>query len=130
MKSNRQPTFRLLRFWAVAALGLAGPVAFLRGASEAPAAATLTADQKAALDVLDGVIARFDALLERDDDARHKAATKARLDEFKERRNALRKDYDQGRYDELRVDLNLEYQRLASWMAPPKTPPPASQRAR
>lgn len=83
----------------------------------------ISAEQKASLDLLDGVIARFGTLLAKDDDAAHQAATQAKLDEFKARRDALHQDYDQGRYDELRVDLNLEYQRLASWMAPPKTPP-------
>ena len=27
--------------------------------------------------------------------------------------------FDQGKYDELRFDLNVEYQRLALWLAPP-----------
>jgi len=85
--------------------------------------ATYTAEQRAALDVLDGAIARFQALLDRDDDAPHKAATHNALDGFKQRRAALDQTYDQGHYDELRIDLNLEYQRLASWMAPPTTPP-------
>jgi hypothetical protein len=96
-------------------------------AEEIGAAPPVTAERKASLDVLDGVIARFDALLAKDDDAAHKAATQAKLDEFKARRDALQKDYDPSRYDELRVDLNLEYQRLASWMAPPKTPPPVKK---
>ena len=86
-----------------------------------------SAAQKTALDTLDGVIARFDALLAKDDDASHKAATKVVLDEFKERRAALRRTFDQARYDELRIDLNLEYQRLASWMAPPTSPSPAAK---
>jgi hypothetical protein len=109
----------------VALLVLVGPVTFIHAASEASAPTTITPEQKAALDVLDGVIVRFDALLAKDDDSAHHAATKARLDEFKQRRDALRAAYDQTRYDELRVELNLEYQRLASWMAAPKTPPPA-----
>ena len=83
--------------------------------------------QQAALEVLDGVITRFDALLARDDDAKHKAATAVVLDEFKKRRDALRQTFDQSRYDELRVDLNLEYQRLASWLAAPKNPPAAKK---
>ncbi len=103
-------------------LALTGPVLPARGAAEPPP--THTAEQKAALDVLDGAIARFETLLAQDDDAAHHVATKARLDEFKVRREDIRATYDQARYDELRVDLNLEYQRLASWLAPAKTPPP------
>ncbi len=86
-----------------------------------------TTEQKAALDVLDGVLARFEALLARDDDVHHKAATSAVLQDFTERRAALRQNFDQSRYDELRVDLNLAYQRLASWLAAPTSPPPAAQ---
>ena len=111
--------------FATLVLGLAGPAARLPAAAEAARGAGVTVEQKDALDVLDRVITRFEALLARDDDVRHKAATQERLDELKERRNALHREYDQARYDELRVDLNLEYQRLASWMAQPKTPPPA-----
>jgi hypothetical protein len=88
---------------------IAGPVVFVQAAAEAPPAATITAEQKAALDVLDGVIVRFEALLAKDDDAAHHATTKGRLDEFKERRDALRTAYDQARYEELRTELNLEY---------------------
>jgi hypothetical protein len=103
-------------------LALAGLTLSVRGAAEPPPA--YTSEQKTALNVLDGAIARFETLLAKDDDAAHHAATKARLDEFKARRGEIRATYDQARYDELRVDLNLEYQRLASWLAPAKTPPP------
>ena len=93
-------------------------------AAKSPPPPAYTAEQKAALDALDRVIARFETLLGRDDDTQHQAATKVVLDGFKQRRTAIRQTYDQARYDELRIDLNLEYQRLASWVAPPTTPPP------
>jgi len=95
-----------------------------RGTAAETAASSAGSEQTIALGVLDAVIARFDALLAQDDDLRHRAATTAKLDAFKQRREALRKEFDQTRYDELRIDLNLEFQRLASWMAPPKSPPP------
>lgn len=41
---------------------------------------------------------------------------------FTERRNRVQGTYDQGLYDESRVDILREYQRLASGMAPPITP--------
>jgi len=107
---------------------LAAPLLSLHGATEPPPAST--GEQKTALDVLDGIIDRFDKLLAKDDDPAHHTATKARLDEFKARRDDLHSAYDQAKYDELRVDLNLEYQRLASWMAPPKTPPPNDKAGR
>jgi hypothetical protein len=103
-------------------------LALVAQAAESPATAptsapSYAAEQKSALDVLDGAMARFEALLERDDDALHKAATQAVFEGFKQRRAALRQNFDQGKYDELRVDLNLEYQRLASWIRPPTLRP-------
>ena len=124
--SKTRPAGRTFALGLLLTLALV-PLSRLHAGDTAP----VSAERKASLDILDGVLARFAALLAKDDDAAHKAATQAKLDEFKARRDALRQDFDQGRYDELRVDLNLEYQRLASWMAPPKTPPPraAAQRA-
>ena len=95
----------------------------------APKPAALTAEQKTALEAADKVIARFDALLAKDDDAPHHAATKVLLDDYKQRAAALHQEFDQSRYDELRIDLNLEYQRLSRWMAPPNNPPPAKKSA-
>lgn len=95
----------------------------------APKPAALTAEQKTALETADKVIARFEALLAKDDDAQHHAATKLLLADYKKRRDALGQEFDQSRYDELRVDLNLEYQRLSRWMAPPNNPPPAKKSA-
>jgi len=86
--------------------------------------------QKAALAALDRAVAKFEALLVRDDDAKHRAATQAVFDDLKKRRDALRAGaFDQAKYDELRVDLNLEYQRLAAWMAAPVTVAPREKKA-
>jgi len=129
VKSAGRLAHRFLRALAAVALGVVASTLLADDASKSPAPPAFTAEQKAALEKLDGVIARFETLLARDDDAKHKAATTAGLDDFKQRRDALRQTFDQSRYDELRVDLNLEYQRLASWMAPPTTPPgPAKAR--
>jgi len=116
--------FRFWRWLPAFVLALAAPILTGENAAPAPPPPAFTAEQKAALDALDGAIARFDALIARDDDVPHQAATKAVLDEFKQRRAAIRQAFDQSRYDELRVDLNLEFQRLASWLAVPTTPPP------
>jgi len=75
------------------------------------------------------VIARFDALLAKDDDVPHRTATQKLLADYKQRAAALHQEFDQSRYDELRIDLNLEYQRLSRWMAPPINPPPAKKSA-
>jgi hypothetical protein len=73
---------------------------------------------------------RFDALLEKDDDVQHKATVKAFIDAFKDRRDAMNKaPFDQGKYDEIRFDINVEYQRLAMWLADPITPAPPKDKA-
>jgi hypothetical protein len=102
-----------------------------KAAAAAPAAApAYTDEQKNLLKALDAELARFDALLEKDDDVQHKATVKAFLDAFKDRRDAMNKvPFDQGKYDEIRFDINVEYQRLAMWLAAPITPPPAKKGA-
>jgi len=124
MRCNRQIVRRVFRLGGAFTLVLAGSVIAWSAAAADPTARPASSEQATALAVLDNVIARFDGLLAKDDDARHQAATTTKLDEFKERRDALRAEFDQTRYDELRIDLNLEFQRLASWMAPPRLAPP------
>jgi hypothetical protein len=84
---------------------------------------TWTPQQKASLEVLDRALARFDQLLARDDDTRHQAATRGILDGLKRRRAALRASFDQGKYDDLRTELDLEFHRLAAWVGPATAPP-------
>ncbi|HVS52378.1 MAG TPA: hypothetical protein VHD62_08485 [Opitutaceae bacterium] len=118
----------LVALWSLASSTFAAETKSAEPAP-APTPAPLTAEQKAALEIADNVIAKFAALLAKDDDARHRAATQLLLDDYKKRRDALHQEFDQSRYDELRIDLNLEYQRLARWMAPPNNPPPAKNSA-
>src|SRR4051812_28602676 len=65
---------------------------------------------------LDQALVRFGVMIGRDRDPDHRASSQIALDELKKRRDALHAAFDQGKYDELRVDLNLEYQRQASWV--------------
>ena len=95
----------------------------------APKPAALTTEQKTALEAADKVIARFDALLAKDDDVPHRTASQKLLDDYKQRAAALHQEFDQSRYDELRIDLNLEYQRLSRWMATPINPPPPAKKS-
>jgi hypothetical protein len=107
---------------------LAGGVA--RAAEPASTAPTeLTAEQKTALVSLDALLARFDQLLAKVGDAKVRADTQAVLDGHKARRTALNEKFDQGRYEELRLDVNTEAQRVALWLAPLRTPPPPAPRA-
>ena len=121
MKSGSRPALLLRLLLVPAAAGLA--LAPARGdaptaAAVAAAPAPLTPGQKTALEALDRAVARFDTLLARDDDARHQAGARAVLDALKKRRDALRLTFDQAKYDDLRTELNLEYQRQAAWQAP------------
>jgi hypothetical protein len=119
------PLLALRGLLVAAALAAAGTPS--RGADPAPAPAAWTPQQKASLEALDRTIARFDALLARDDDARHQAATRSVLDALKQRRDALRTAFDQSRCDDLRAELNLAYQRQAAWMTPAREPAPAGK---
>jgi hypothetical protein len=114
---------------AALGLALATPVVFAGDAAPA-AAPEYNEEQKAALKALDAELNRFDAMLEKDDDIQHKATVKAFIDAFKDRRDAMNKaPFDQGKYDEIRFDINVEYQRLAMWLADPITPPPPKDKA-
>jgi hypothetical protein len=94
---------------------------------ETPAA--LTAEQKTALASLDALIVRFDGLLARVDDPKVRTDTQAVLDRLKAQRKALDEKYDQSRYEELRLDVNTESQRVAIWLAPLRTPPRPAPKA-
>lgn len=124
MKPGGRPAF--VFGWITAAAALIAVAPSSRGDNAPPAPSALTSQQTASLDALDRAFARFEKLLERDDDARHQTATRATLATLKQRRDALRGAFDQSKYDDLRTDLNLAYHRLAAWLKPPLTPPPAA----
>jgi hypothetical protein len=127
MQSRFLVSFRFLTAASLAMLA-SNPVFAADPAPAAPAAAVtapeFTEEQKTQLKALDGDLSRFEAMLAKDDDAKHAAIVKGHLDGFKSRRDAMyAAPFDSGKYDELRFELNAEYQRLAMWLAPPKTPP-------
>ncbi|MSU65098.1 MAG: hypothetical protein EXS38_03110 [Opitutus sp.] len=132
MKSPRKLSTPFLCLLPIVALGFTRPMLPTLRAGE-PAAVTaapeFTDEQKVLLKALDAELARFDAMLDQDTDVQHKATVKAFLDGFKDRRDAMKKvNFDQGKYDEIRFDINVEYQRLAMWLAPSLTPPPAPKK--
>jgi hypothetical protein len=124
----------------VAALLALLPVARVIAADE-PAAATETAkpaapaappeftdEQKQQLKNVDADIQRFEALVAKVDDAKYAAEVKEQIDGFKKRRDTMHTvAFDSGKYDELRFELNSEYQRVAMWLAPLRTPPRAKK---
>lgn len=85
-----------------------------------------TTEQVSALDALKGELARLDPMLEKVAEPEHKAWVKGKVEKLKERFQALQKiAFDQAKFDELRFDVNIEYQRLALWLRPPLVPPKA-----
>lgn len=70
---------------------------------------------KAALKELDAEIDRLDDLADNAPTREEKAATKARIDVLKERRNELRKNYVAARYDQLKADVRAESDKIGSW---------------
>ena len=85
-----------------------------------------TTEQVSALDALKGELARLDPMLEKVDDPKHKAWVNEKMDKLKARFQELQKiAFDQAKVDELRFDVNIEYQRLAIWLRPPVVPPKA-----
>jgi len=130
MKPNHKSSLTLLCLLPALILAFAAPLATAQQPAAAEAAPQYTDEEKHALRALDAELERFDAMLEKDDDLQHKATVKAFIDAFKDRRDAMNKaPFDQGKYDEIRFDINVEYQRLALWLAPPITPPPAVKAA-
>jgi hypothetical protein len=76
-----------------------------------------TPEQTAALDALDASLVRFDALLRLDPDASHRAIVTPLLDGFRDRRNGMRTaPFDQGKYDDLKFVIAVEYVRLSMWL--------------
>jgi hypothetical protein len=88
----------------------------------APAKAAPSSEQKTKLKVIDQEIARFDALTATIMDRGEKASVHAFLDGFKDRREALRTAFNHDTYLELRWEIDVEYQRLVAWLAPPSIP--------
>ncbi len=83
-------------------------------------------EQVSALEALKGELARLDPMLEKVAEPDHKAWVKAKVEKLKERFQELQKiAFDQAKFDELRFDVNIEYQRLALWLRPPLIPPKA-----
>lgn len=70
---------------------------------------------KAQLKELDLELDRLDDLLDHAPTPEEKATAKARIDILKERRSELRKNYVQARYDGLKADVKIEYNKASAW---------------
>jgi hypothetical protein len=119
---------RISRHLAATVLALAFCALRLSAADSVPqdTKPAFTAEQAAAMEVLKNELARLDPMLEKVDDPKHKAWVNAKMDKLKARFQGLQKGaFDQAKIDELRFDVNIEYQRLAIWLRPPLAPPKA-----
>lgn len=127
MNSSTKPVASLALVLALASAALlASPRT--SGAEETAEAAAVAAaeEQKKMLDALDAALARYDRLINQVTDPAIRADNRAFSDAYKDRRGALRKAFDQTKYDDLRDELNIAHQRLASWLAPLRLPPRAA----
>ena len=119
MKANRIPLVLLLRgsFLLALCCSASGPAA--QSPAKSPPADNQIEVQKAAFKLLDELYGRIEILLEKVDDPQVKAAAKASFDALKERREALRKNFVQSTYDDLKYDATIDHHRLASWLNDP-----------
>ncbi|MBC7365410.1 MAG: hypothetical protein H7343_01145 [Undibacterium sp.] len=70
---------------------------------------------KTMLKDLDREIDRLDEFADNAPNAGEKAAAKARLEVLKNRRSELRKNYVKARYDGLKADVKIEYNKVSAW---------------
>ena len=107
----------LLGLLLAVAAGVARPdVPAQLSRDSAPAVEARSDDQKRALAALDAAIVRFRALVDAVTDVQYKAVNNGFLEDFTTRGLALRKTYDPVAGHDLRLDLNIEYQRLVAWL--------------
>jgi len=122
---------RSLRFLASTLMALALCSTRLSAADSTTkdAKPNFTTEQASALEVLKSELARLDPMLEKVDDPKHKAWVNEKKDKLKARFQGLQKAaFDQAKFDELRFDVNIEYQRLAIWLRPPPVPAKAKSK--
>lgn len=115
----------LLKFaWLGLALCYGSLLAAEPASSEAKP--VFTTEQASALETLRQEMARLDPMLEKVAEPEHKAWVTTKVEKLKDRFQQLQKTaFDQAKYDELRFDVNIEYQRLALWLRPLPVPPKA-----
>jgi len=111
---------------AIALLCLAAPV-LSSGQDAAAEPAAPVEDRSAEHKTLDVDLARLVGLFEQYNDPVHKLTILGYINLMKGRAEALKENWDQVKYEELRYDINLQCQRLANWLAPLRTPPPSPQ---
>lgn len=88
----------------------------LQAETAASAVAEVKSDvAKAQLREIDAQIDSIDEYKDHAPTAEERAAAKVRIDALKERRNELRKNYVQAKYDSLKADVKGEYNKASAW---------------
>jgi hypothetical protein len=110
------------------AIGLAatGPGERKALADERAAAtnSALSPEQKAALAAIDIRLAGVETIAAKIDDPRYKAEVARQIDDLKNTRLGLEKNFDAGRYEALMHSVISRYQVIALWLKAPALPPP------
>jgi hypothetical protein len=111
---------------ALAILGAATPALSAENAPKSDPVATTGAqseEEKACLKVLDRWFSRLGELYEKISDPTYKAIVKENIAAFNERHAALRKNFSQSPYEDLKFDAMIEHHRIARWLAEPSVKP-------
>lgn len=87
------------------------------------ATGTESAEQKAALAVLDRLFGRIDELAAKIDDADYKNIVQANVDDLKARSASLRQNFDTAVFQDLKFDATIEHHRIARWLEEPELKP-------
>jgi len=109
-----------------AAIGLAtvepGKKTTFADEQAAVATSALSAEQQAALAAVDVRLAGVETLAAKIDDPDYKAEVARQIEDFKETRLAIEKNFDQGRYEALMHSVISRYQVVALWLKAPPLP--------
>lgn len=85
-------------------------------------------EQESVFRALDIRVAGVEALVARIDDPAYKASMVTVVEDFKKRRDDLRKNFDQVQFDALMHNVNRNYQIVSLWLKSPRTPAPSGEK--
>ncbi len=120
----------MMNYAALLALAIAAPIATHAqdytvdkpAESARSSAVPLTPEQQAALEAIDIRVGAVEALAAKIDDPAYKGAVLSAVKDFRKRRAALAKSFDQGLYEALMHSVISRYQIVALWLKPPALP--------
>lgn len=118
-------TFHLVALLSV--LPCLGIIATAQAADPPPAvvsaATSESAEQKAALTILDRLFARIDALAAKIDEEYYRNIVRRNIGDLKARREDLRRKFDSTVFQDLKFDATIEHHRIFRWLAEPELKP-------